>query len=192
MPGLVGQLMGDVVARKLSWPLRHGGRLVEEVRGEGWEEWVRRLQDVEDVGCVLLLVPFCRPEIRYLEKQLDRAASEILRDAERIMDRTREVKMERITHREDGGQESKVIVPTINVRALYPALELPTMVCRQEEVPVYGLPDMLGHEEAKRLVEGTALEGAKCIALKKSHLIKAPQMWLSKLQAYLADDFPIL
>lgn len=187
MPSFVAGLMADAVVRKTAWPVRHTG-LAEAVVGDGWGEWEGGLQRVEGVGCVLVLVPFVRAGVREVERGLRGWEDGVRRDAERIVDLGYKVMARRIMRDVKVDKLSRVGPRGVSMEALYPPLEFPVMGYRGEAVPVYGLPDLLGVERTRELVRGTAFEGAKCIALKKSHHTTVPQMWLSKLQAYLADE----
>ncbi|KAI9666497.1 MAG: hypothetical protein M1821_004433 [Bathelium mastoideum] len=190
MAALIARLLAETVETKLAWGLKHGGKAaVKAIGGETWGEWVEGVQEVKEVGCVVVVGSLGSARARDVERRWKEVGAEVLELAEDVVEVTGGIAERRIKLGSIGGSMRRPGGPRVNIKAWYPPLELPTITCRGKEVPVYTLSDMLGHEKAHSLVEGTAFKGAKCIILKNSYLTRAAQMWCSKLQAYLADDF---
>ncbi|KAI9697856.1 MAG: hypothetical protein M1820_007643 [Bogoriella megaspora] len=202
MEDYVLKLMREAVVKKGWWGVKKGW--AEEVRltgpdgsGKGgWEgavdwgegRWVKGLQEVDNVGCVLFLRPVIRKEIREVEREINRRMGEVVRVVEKVLALEHEIMIKRVTRDGKLGKVKRSEPKGVNVRALFPRLEVPMVEWRGERVPVYDLVEMLGEEKMGELVGGSRVEGASCVVLKKGYFTSSVQMWLGKLWMYVADD----
>ncbi|KAL9092371.1 MAG: hypothetical protein Q9159_000879 [Coniocarpon cinnabarinum] len=63
----------------------------------------------------------------------------------------------------------------------------PTIRYRSQRVPIYDLPHLLGDEEMKRLLQGTAFDDTKVVAICQPWVSAELQAWLFKLQMFVAS-----
>jgi hypothetical protein len=84
------------------------------------------------------------------------------------------------------------LVPHLQPRLQFPALEYHTTVWRGCAVPVYSLVDLLGEEKARELVEGPKSKYAehKCVVMKRARHNVPVETQLLQLQTYVAQPGP--
>lgn len=179
MSSLVLSLFRKIALQKLRWPFQHANAKLVHACPNG----VAELDEHDDVGCLLYMRPLHHPEIRDIQKKLERT--------EEYINRNIVNKIVKIQGAMPGpGVRINSFESSLPLRLaaswMAPPREFPTAVWRGERVPVYSLADLLGEQQTKELLMSTKFEGVDWVILKRSSLTVSAQMWLLKLQGYLA------
>lgn len=187
MPELVLSLMRKKAADKLAWFFSWVGRLVpcasplpEDIDG------------IDDVSCVLYL-----GSLKTVADEIQAKAHAIAKDSEKTtliyINAVRKYldphKSKAVTHNPPHWYIHPV-VPRMVPRVLYPPLEFKTTEWRGSRVAVYSLTDMLGEEQATKLVEGSKYSDGRCWVLKRGRHNVPVELLLMQLQSYLAVPGP--
>lgn len=84
------------------------------------------------------------------------------------------------------------LLPHLQPRLQFPALDYPTTLWRGRRVPVYSLVDLLGEEKARLLIAGPKSKYADdaCVVVKRARHNVPVEMLLMQLQTYVAQPGP--
>jgi len=187
MDELVLGLLRRTVERKMRWLLRATG-IAPIVRCDGG---AAEAANFEDVGCVIYVRSWKSEELIQLERKVEDGFAV----AERLVDKARtgftwllrhgKLNKEEKTRLEDWSKA--VNFPArINPAISNPPMVFTTVYLNGRSIPVYALEDLMGRQETEKLLNGTPFEDASCMIMKDAPITGAAQMWLLKLQAYLA------
>lgn len=180
MSSLILSLLRRSALQKLRWPFQYANAKLVRACPQG----VAELDEHDDVGCLLHMRPLHRPEIREVQTKLEKIEVYIDRN---IVNRITKI-------------QGVMPGPGVKVNSFESNLPLrlaaswmatprdfPTAVWRGERVSVYSLVDLLGEQQTRELLMGTKFEGVDWVILKRDSLTVSAQMWLLKLQGYLAE-----
>ena len=187
MPDLVLSLMRKKAADKLVWYFSWTGRLVPCA-----SPLARDIDDIEDVSCVLYfrtlktVADDIQAKAHETAKTVEKSALIYLNHMKAHLDPH---KSKAVAHSPPQWYKSPVI-PRLRPRILYPPLEFKTTEWRGSRVAVYSLTDLLGEDQAKKLVEESQYSDGKCWALKRGRHNVPVELLLMQLQSYLAIPGP--
>lgn len=185
MQEVVLGLLRRGVERKLKWVLvRAGSSMVERI-----DEGPRGMEGMEGVACVVYVGRLKSEEFVEVEKQV----AERFTQGERIATALNGLVVRLRAHvspqrrrKLDLLVDDRTFPPRVNLAVIDPPAVFPMIKLNGKMVPVYSLDDLIGQEETEALIAGTRFKGAKCLAIKDTQLTASAQMWLLKLQTYLA------
>jgi len=187
MDELVLDLLRRTVQCKMSWLLR-AAALAPIVRCDGG---AAEAASSEDIGCVIYVRSWKSEELVQLERKVEDGFAV----AERLVKLARTEFAWLLEHgklseeektRLDDWSKAVNFPARINPSISNPPMIFTTVCLNGKSVPVYSLEDLMGGEETQKLLNGTPFEDANCMIMKDAPITGVAQMWLLKLQAYLA------
>lgn len=187
LPDLIMDTMRRQLAKKLSWSFGFRGRLtpVASPRSED-------LEDLEDVSCVLIF-----RSLRAVALDMHNQCNDIVAEmdkwskyiAKEYQDKLDPHASPEVTHRSPNWYVEP-LVPRLQPRLQFPELDLHTATWRGRKVALYSLTDLLGAEEAQKMVQGSQYASEKCVVMKNTRHNVPVQILLMRLQAYIAPCGP--
>jgi hypothetical protein len=186
MPALIQSLMAKKLADKLIWYFKHSGRLIPCA-----SPLTKDIDHIEDVSCILHF-----GSLKSGADDIQAKAYKIVQDCEKrsliylsvMKNHLDPHKTEAVTH--SPPRWWKPVVPRLRPRLVYPPLEFKTAEWRGSKVAVYSLCDLLGEEQAAKLIDGSPYSGEKCWAMKRARHNVPVELLLMQLQSYLAISGP--
>jgi hypothetical protein len=186
MEDFVLGLLRRAVLRSLRWGLQHpnSGAVVRCDQGADG------VQQLEGVACLLYRDSFTSQRLRDLEEQVEPAVALCDRFVESVIKiqwnaETKRGKTARRKYDLPAYTSLHAFPPRLNPRLSNPPPEFSTAPYKGGKIAVYSMIDLLGEEKTNELLQGTAFEDARCLALKEVNLTGSAQEWLLKLQLYM-------
>lgn len=185
MPDLILSLLRKRVVDRLSWNFSFRGRLIPVASPHS-----SHISDLDDVSTVLVFGSL-RTRADDLQDRADAITAELEKWAsyfEQSFGKHFDPHNEPgVTHRAPAWYTAPVL-PHLQPRVQFPALEFRTTVWRGKRVAVYSLTDLLGEEKARELIEGegSKYKSQKCVVMKRARHNVPVEILLMQLQAYIA------
>ncbi|KAF2084519.1 hypothetical protein K490DRAFT_49040 [Saccharata proteae CBS 121410] len=183
MASLVGERLGAVVMRKLTWFLGRNGSRKFTMPG------IEDIEEVDGVAAVLFLRPLTSPKVKELEDAVAKVAEDgafMMGAFDNLVDDYRKERGEASGSHFD--KSLRPVLPRLQPSLLFPPLKWRTMRWRGKEVPVYDLVELLGETRCKELVKGTWFEDFGSVVLREDSKTVSAHLALIQLQNYYAKS----
>jgi hypothetical protein len=187
MPELILDLLRKNLLNKLIWYFQKSGHLVPCKSPRRVD-----IEEIEDVGCVLLF-----RSLRTRADEVQEKALVNLKEVEfqakywagRHLEEMDPHMVQNATHTPPIWWRGPLL-PELSPRIKFPPLEFKTTEWKGRKIAVYSLTDLLGEEKMKELIEGSRFETERCVVLKRGRHSVPVEMMLVQLQAYLTAPGP--
>ncbi|KAH7393913.1 hypothetical protein DE146DRAFT_616439 [Phaeosphaeria sp. MPI-PUGE-AT-0046c] len=184
LPDLITDLMRKQLVKTLSWSFSFKGRLTP-VASPRTED----LEDVEDVSCVLIYRSLRTPandvhdRCKDIMTEMDKWSNYV---AKTYADKLDPHASPDVTHTSPNWYYEP-LVPRLQPRLHFPELEFHSTTWRGRKIALYSLTDLLGADEAQRLVRESQYASERCVVMKNARHNAPIQILLMRLQAYIAQ-----
>ncbi|CAO2656158.1 Nn.00g049610.m01.CDS01 [Neocucurbitaria sp. VM-36] len=184
MPDFILGMMRKRLVNKLSWNFGFRGRLIP-VSSPRTDD----ISDIEDVSCVLLFGSLrtraddLQDRANSIQAELDKWSNYVSKSWTAKLDPHASPK---VTHTSPAWY-TEPLVPRLQPRLRFPELEFRSTRWRGRRVAVYSLVDLLGAENASKLINESKYGGETCVVLKGARHNVSVEILLMQLQAYIAQ-----